>query len=162
MFKKIILTSVVLLLWAVPSFAEWTLSVQDISKTAGGHIHRWKVTCTSDGDALSATDLLASTLMPLDMQNTVRGSLLMTMDVSPGTGSVVPDTTIDVTLSNSEGNSIYEDTAISESSVTTGKELDEDYGFYLPVFSKLYLTLNDIGTAGDQVTLYFEGWIIDK
>jgi len=160
MKKTIIaLFTIIILLFSTPSFAAWTLSASDVSTTMDGHIFRWKILCTSDGSALSATNILASTVMDRKLKSKIQSSLLMIMDVEPGTGSVVPNTTIDITLSNAEGDSIYATTAVSKAANTTGLNLSEDWNQFLPVHEIFYLTLNDIGDSGDQVTLYFTGWI---
>ena len=83
----------------------------------------------------------------------------MVMTVSPGTGSVAPDTTINITLSNAQGIAVFVHTGYSNTADTTGISLSEDFNQYPTVFGLFYLTLNDIGASGDQVTLYFDCWI---
>jgi hypothetical protein len=153
--RKIFLSLIIVLFLAGNSWATWTLTPTLISKA--GHYMQWKVVCTSDGDALSATDLVAS--MPEKLKQLVQGATLMVMTVSPGTGSVAPDTTIDVTLSNAQGIAVFVHTGYSNTADTTGISLAEDFNQYPTVFGLFYLTLNDIGTAGDQVTLYFDCWV---
>ena len=153
--RKIFLSLIIVLFLAGNSWATWTLTPTLISKA--GHYMQWKVVCTSDGDALSATDLVAS--MPEKLKQLVQGATLMVMTVSPGTGSVAPDTTIDVTLSNAQGIAVFVHTGYSNTADTTGISLAEDFNQYPTVFGLFYLTLNDIGTSGDQVTLYFDCWI---
>lgn len=144
-----------MLLLASSSWAAWVLkpSLVSIAK----HYMTWKVECTSDGNALTATDLV--TLMEPSLRDLVQGSTLMIMTVSPGTGSVAPDTTINVSLSNSQNIVVFTHDAYSNTADTTGIDLSEDYNQYLTVYSKFYLTLNDIGTSGDKVTLYFDCWV---
>ena len=144
-----------MLLFASSSWAAWVLkpSLVSIAK----HYMIWKVECTSDGNALTATDLVA--LMEPSLRDLVQGSTLMIMTVSPGTGSVAPDTTINVSLSNSQNIVVFTHDAYSNTADTTGIDLSEDYNQYLTVYSKFYLTLNDIGTSGDKVTLYFDCWV---
>ena len=153
--RKIFLSLIIVLFLAGNSWATWTLTPTLISKA--GHYMQWKVVCTSDGNALSATDLVAS--MPENLKRIVQGASLMVMTVSPGTGSVAPDTTIDITLSNAQGIAIFVHTGYSNTADTTGISLAEDFNQYLTVFGLFYLALNDIGTTGDQVTLYFDCWI---
>jgi hypothetical protein len=135
--------------------AAWTLTPSSVSRA--GHYMLWKVVCTSNGSALTATDLVA--LMPEQLKRQAQGSTQMVMKVSPGTVAVAPDTTIDVTLSDAQGTAIFVHTGYSNTADTTGISLAEDYGAYPTIYGAFYLTLNDIGTAGDQVTLYFEAWI---
>ena len=153
--RKIFLSLIIVLFLAGNSWATWTLTPTLISKA--GHYMQWKVVCTSDGDALSATDLVAS--MPEKLKQLVQGATLMVMTVSPGTGSVAPDTTIDVTLSNAQGIAVFVHTGYSNTADTTGISLSEDFNQYPTVFGLFYLTLNDIGASGDQVTLYFDCWM---
>jgi len=135
--------------------ADWGLKVSKVAQAK--HYLLWKVVCTSNGSALSATDLVA--LMEPSLKSEVQGSTLMVLKVSPGTGSVIPDTTIDITLADAQGTTIFTHAGYSKDAETTGINLGEDYGAYPTVYDKFYLTLSDIGTAADQVTLYFEAWI---
>lgn len=144
-----------LCLFATSAFATWTLTPAKVARH--GHYLTWKVKCTSDGSSLAATDIVA--LMPDDLKILAQGSSMMILKVSPGLTTVAPDTTIDVTLSDEQGTAIFVHTGYSNTADTTGISLAEDYNQYPPVHDKLYLTLNDIGTAGDQVTLYFECWL---
>ena len=153
--KRIFLIVFALLMMACNAWADWTLTPALVSKA--GHYMQWKVVCTSDGNSLSATDIVA--LMPENLKRVVQGASHMVMTVSPGTGSVAPDTTIDVTLSNAQGIAVFVHTGYSNTADTTGISLAEDFNQYLTVFGLFYLALNDIGTSGDQVTLYFDCWI---
>ena len=156
--KKIFLVTFFVLVMVSQCFATWTLTPSLISKS--GHYFTWKVVCTSDGNALTATDLVAK--MPENLKRLVQGGTLMIMTVSPGADSVAPDTTIDVTLSNAEAIAVFVHTGYSNTADTTGISLAEDFNQYFTVHDKFYLTLSDIGSSGDQVTLYFECWMEDK
>lgn len=151
--KKIILV-IILMLLTTNVYAAWTLTPSVVSRS--GHYLTWKVVCTSDGSSLSATDLIAE-LGDRD-KRLIQGATMMIMTVSPGTGSVAPDTTIDITLSNAQGIAVFVHTGYSNTADTTGISLAEDFNQYLTAHDKFYLTLNDIGSAGDQVTIYFECW----
>jgi hypothetical protein len=144
-----------LLLFASSSYAAWTLTPSAVSRA--GHYFIWKVVCTSDGNALSATNLIS--LMDSSLRSEVQGATHMIMTVAPGTGAVAPDTTIDVTLSNAQGVAVFVHAGYSNVATTTGIDLSEDYNQYLVPYELFYLTLSDIGTSGDRVTLYFETWI---
>ena len=96
--------------------------------------------------------------MPEGPKKAVQGGTMMIMTVSPGTTTVAPDTTIDITLSNAQGIAVFVHTGYSNTADTTGISLAEDFNQYLTAHDKFYLTLNDIGSAGDQVTIYFECW----
>ncbi|MDD2657189.1 MAG: hypothetical protein PHD04_00825 [Candidatus Pacebacteria bacterium] len=154
--KKIFISILLVLAFATSGLAvDWTLAVNKVSRA--GHYLLWKVVCTSNGSSLAATDLVA--LMSNNLKQEIQGATEMIMTVSPGTGAVAPDTTIDVTLSNSQGTAIFTHTGYSNVADTTGIQLSEDYNNFFTIYDKFYLTLSDIGTAGDQVTLYFEAWI---
>lgn len=156
--KKILATiAMAVVFLSSTAWASWTVTPSLVSKT--GHYMLWKVVCTSDGNALTATDLVP--LMSDHLKRLVQGSTMMIMKVSPGTTTVAPDTTIDVTLSDAQGTAVFVHTGYSNSADTTGISLAEDYNQYLSVHEKFYLTLNDIGTTGDQVILYFECWMED-
>jgi len=153
--KKGLLAVIVFFLMVSQAFATWTLTPSLVGKA--GHYLTWKVVCTSDGSSLAATNLVAS--MDANLKKLVQGSTMMIMKVSPGLTTVAPDTTIDVTFSDSQGTAIFVHTGYSNVADTTGISLAEDFNQYFTVHDKFYLTLSDIGTTGDQVTLYFECWI---
>jgi hypothetical protein len=155
--KKILSALIILLVlgFSGEALATWTLTQSMVSRTS--HYILWKVLCTSDGNSLTATDIVAE--MSDNMKRFVTNSTLMVMKISPGTDSVIPNTTIDIILSDAQGTAIFTHTTYSKDAETTGILLSEDYGAYPPVLEKLYLTLNDIGDSGDQVTLYFLCWI---
>ena len=108
---------------------------------------------------MSATDLVA--LAHTAKINSLQGSSLMAMKVSPGTGGVIPDTTINVTLTDEEDDAVFTMTGASKDAISW-HDLSTDIGMYPTVFDKLSLAINDIGASGDQVTLYFICWIEDK
>lgn len=157
--KKILLTIILaVMLMASNAFATWTLTPSIVSRS--GHYLTWKVVCTSDGNALTATDLVAK--MDSGLKKLVQGSTMMIMTVSPGVVGVAPDTTIDITFSNAQGIPVFVHTAYSNTADTTGISLAEDYNQYFTVDGLFYLTMSDIGSSGDQVTLYFFCWMEDK
>ena len=153
MKKLFILITAFVLLIASQAWADWTLRLSSVSESQ--HYIKWKVVCTSDGSALSATNLLA--LPGARLLRIGQGETLMFMKVSPGTGSIIPNTTINITLSDAEQDALWTETAIAEDAVSW-HDMSDDLPNYIPVLGALYLTLSDIGTAGDQVTLYFISW----
>jgi len=155
MKKVILLTILMVCLFCSNAFAAWTLTVTAEERTQ--HYIKWKVTCVSDGNALTATDLVA--LMPAAVSRVEQS--LMKMKVVPGTGGAKPTTTIDVTLTDDEDDTLYSTTGVTNVG-TTWKTLSDSISVYPPVFTTLKLTLNDIGDAADSVTLYFISWVEDK
>ena len=133
----------------------WTLTPSLVSKSE--NLVKWKVVCTSDGNALTATDVFA--LMNDRLKRLIGGSFGMRMTVEPGTGGVIPNTTINVTITNAQGHTMYAATAFSKDVVTPGANLSEDWGDYIPIYDYFGLAINDIGDSGDQVTLYFDCWL---
>jgi len=156
--KRILLAFALIMLMAVQSWATWTLTPSSASKS--GHYYLWKVVCTSDGSSLAATDIVP--LLPASVKNIVQGSSMMVMKVSPGVGTVAPDATINVTLSDAQGTAVFSGTGYSYTADTTGISLADSFKQYPTIFDVFYLTINDIGAAGDQVTLYFFCWLEDK
>lgn len=155
--KRFIQTIVALftvLLLVVPAWATWTITPSIVSQA--GHYLKWKVVLTSDGSALSATDLLAQ--MSARMVRQLQGETLMSMKVSPGTGGVIPNTTINVTLSDDEQDALFTMTGASKDAISW-HDLSNSINMYPPVTGLLYLTVNDVGDSGDQVTLYFIMWM---
>lgn len=170
--KKIILFIAMILLVASTAQAAWTLKVKDLGYKMDNHIYSFEILCTSDGSAMSATDLLGISVagvpnvdgMTYEIRKKIMQCMLMVMTVDPGTGGVAPDTTIDITLGELSGKPQYSHAtfpATFDVASSYGK-LYEDFGQYIPVGATLYATISDIGTAGDQVTLRFDGWVEDK
>jgi len=144
-----------LILLASPALATWTITPSVV--WTAGHYVKWKVVLTGDNSGLSATDILAQFSSNRDL-NKVQGETLMAMKVVPGTGGVAPDNTLNITLSDDEGNTLWADTGIAYLSDTDWQVTSSDIGIFIPVGTVLYLTMNDIGGDGDQVTLYFITW----
>ena len=151
--KRISLTVAFILLLVSSAWAGWELTPSKVA--TAGHYIKWKVVCTGDGAALAATDLLP--LLPDQLLRQVQGQTLMVLKVYPGEGGVIPDNTFTVTLSDEESDVLWTKAAISEAAISW-HDLSSDIGIFIPITGSLYLTINDIGTNGDQVTLYFISW----
>lgn len=138
------------------AMATWTIgvSVADVK----GHYVIYKLLCTSDGDSLTATDFVAL-MSDQDRRHMERGATMMVMNVDPGTGGVAPDATIDVTFTDITGIAVYAETTLSNVADTVGKDLSADLNQYPVMTTKMYITLNDIGASGDQVTFYLICWV---
>jgi len=151
-----IFTFLSLILLVSTSWASWTITISRVARTP--HYLYWQVVCTSDGDALAATDLLAVSALDPQLLYEMQGAAMLSMAVIPGTGGVIPNTTIDVTWSSSK-EELYDHDAFSKDADTPGNDLSEDYPTFPPILKELNLTLNDIGDSGDQVTLVILCWI---
>lgn len=163
MKRLIALIFVCVMMIASNSWAAWTVTSSKISKA--GHYYKFKTILTSDGSSLTATDMLTSNTateavvtMPSDVRQAIMGQTMMYMKVVPGTGGVVPNTTLDISILDDEGDALWADTGITQSANSWHK-LYEDISDRPAIFEKLYLTFNDIGDSGDQITLYFIIWV---
>jgi hypothetical protein len=160
--KKVILALCILLM-ASTAQAAWTITSSKVSKA--GHYYKFKTLLTSDGTSLTATDMLTSNTaveavatMPSDIRDAIQGQTMMYMKIVPGTGGVVPNTTLDISILDDEGDTLWADTGITQSA-NTWRKLYEDISDRPAIFEKIYFTFNDIGDSGDQVTLYFIIWV---
>lgn len=142
----------------------WTITITKVAhykyKRTSSPWFTWQAECTSDGTALSATNLfiLAKAQLSEADFNLFRMACITDMDVRPGTGSTLPNTTINITLSDAIHGTRYSHTAIDQTQDTNQNPV-EDTGQCLDVTSSFSLALNDIGDAGDKVTLVFTGWV---
>ena len=156
MKKFIALLLFVVLSLPVYALAAWTIDVS-LADVKGNYVV-YKVECTSDGNALTATNLVA--LMNQDEWVYVqRGAALLFMNTVPGTGGTAPNATIDVTLTDIASQAVFAITAISNVANTAGTELYSVTGTYPVITTAFYLTLNDIGDAADSVTFYIYCWV---
>jgi len=125
---------------------------------ASGNYIKWRLKCTSDASALAATDILSETYMPRDMKTKIQGLTYMRMKIDPkGVDATNLETTLDVTLSDSEGDALYTSTGNS-ASVISWHDLSTDIAAYPTIFERLYVTFNDLGAASNDFYLYFICW----
>ena len=153
--KRLILAAILVLFAAGVANAAWSFQAR-IESQADNYL-KWSVKCTSDGNALTATDLIALFGNSRTKQ-LIRGTSLLMMKVSPGTASVAPDNTFDIQLEDLENDDIWSDTGISYTAISW-HQLWDDIETYPTVFSELNLVVSDIGASGDQITLYFICWV---
>lgn len=152
--KKIFLALLMVLLMASQAWAAWTLTPSKVTST--DHYLVWKVLCTSDGSALSATDLIA--LLPSNLLSVVQKGCIIDMEVQPGTGGVAPDNAFILTLSETIRGTRYTHAALSNVA-NTNADPSEDLGQYPDIGVDFLLTFDDIGASGDQITIVFTEWI---
>ena len=156
MKKFIALLLFVVLSLPAYALAAWTIDVS-LADVKGNYVV-YKVACTSDGNALTATDLVA--LMNQEEQVYVqRGAALLFMNTVPGTGAAAPTATIDITFTDVVSQAVFATTAISNVANTVGTKLYTVTGSYPIITSAFYLALNDIGDAADSVTFYIYCWV---
>jgi len=117
---------------------------------------KWRLRCISDGTALSAVDVFSETYMPRDLKPKLQGLTYMRMKIDPS-ATAAPNTTINVTMSDSEGDALYTTTGNSYTAISW-HDLSTDIGAYPVALAKLYLAFNDIGDANDAFDLYFICW----
>ena len=152
--KKIIMTLVLFMVFCTQAFGAWTLSVDYAKKvTPANNYIVVKVIGTSDGSALSATDIMAL----IGSTSSITDGSMIFLYVDPGTGGVAPNNTINITLTNNFDQELWAQTGISYTAGSWHK-LWEDIGSFPPLLDQLKLAINDIGDSGDQVTLYFYIW----
>jgi len=141
-------------------YAEWTIDTTVSANSA--HWIKFKVVCTSDGDSLTATDLVAEFEEQVSSKF-VQGLTAIWLRVIPGTGDEIPNTTINITLTDEEEETLWSETGISKDASTTHllytSTNGDSIGMWPPILDKFYLTINDIGDEDDTVTLYFHCWI---
>ena len=156
MRKFIALLLFVVLSLPTYALAAWTIDVS-LADVKGNYVV-YKVECISDGDALTATDLVV--LMNQDERVYVqRGAALLFMNTTPGTGGAAPNATIDVTFTDIASQAVFAVTALSNVANTAGTKLYTVTGTYPIITSVFYLALNDIGDAADSVTFYIYCWV---
>lgn len=160
--KRIIFSLCLLFLFASTSEAAWTIATTKVFDTE--HYIYFKVTCTSDGSTLTATNILvasstAEAVVTVENRlfDLISGRTAMIMDVIPGTAGVIPNTTIDIAFSN-ELITYYDESTFSKDANTVGNSLAKDYNQYPVISGQMNIILNDIGDSGDQVTLAFLCW----
>lgn len=156
--KKRIIFYLICLLFLVTNVASAAWSIVVSKPVFKGSFSWFKATCTGDGTALTATNILSTTYgMSTAHIKTLRdGHSLKLLWVNPGTGGTQPSGTINVTLTNefaSDTAELWSETGISNTT-NTWYPLWEDIGDYPPILGKINLAINDIG-SGKVVVLYF-------
>lgn len=134
----------------------WTL-IPTIEKRSKNYI-LLRLKCISDGNALTAVDILSETYMPRDMKPQLQGLTLMRVKSDPGAADQ-PDQAWDFTLYDRDGDALL---TVSNTSATAAAYHDAstDISSYPTMFDKFYVAFPTAAdwTDGDSVDLYFELW----
>ena len=135
----------------------WTL-VPTIMEKSGPYI-KWRLRCNNKDDAaLAATDIFSETYMPRDLKTKLQGLTYMQMKIDPqGRDATALATTINITLSDSDGDPLYTTTGNS-ASVPSWHDLSTDIGAYPTFWAKMQLAVNDLGSSGEEFDLFFYCW----
>ena len=142
------------MLFTVSAYAAPTVSVT-VADVKGQNVV-FKVLYTSDGTDAAAVDICAN--MDYEASKWLKsGPSMVYYTVDPGLASVAPNGAFDIIISDITGVTIYStaNNAI-EHNADSGPAsfFDNLSGFPLMMTTKTYLTVEDLGDAGDQVTFY--------
>ena len=133
----------------------WTL--QPFIEAQSKNYIKWRLRCVSDASALTATDVFSETHMPRDIKTKLQGLTYMLMKIDPYPDAVALETTLNIIISDSEGDALYTSTGNSASAISW-HDLSTDIGAYPTALENLYVTFNDLGDAGNTFDLYFICW----
>ena len=158
-FLSVLIAAIVIILvWPMPAFAVWGIGqVNPGTGIVKGNYAAFGMRFTSDGNALSATDIIAR-IANTTLKGKVQGGTFYKMGIDPGEGGVIPNAAFDITITNYWGMSIYTGTSLSYTA-DSWPDMVTPMGVYPPVLNEFNIAISDIGDAGDQVTLYFYFWI---
>jgi len=157
MIKRIILIFCVLM-WAGVAMA--TPTVKTTVLDVKGKQAWLKILYTSDGTDAAAVDIVAYADTAAK-QIIEKGFICEILSTDPGTGGVAPNGATDVIFTDIAGFAVKTTTgnAISHTAKTTGIEMWTDYKQLPAISSKWYITVEDLGDSGDQMTYVLYGWV---
>ena len=134
---------------------------------------KFHISCTSDGAAMAATDLLAldpgggtgsivksKTQTGRTLRDELMGVTLMILKCIPGAaGDAVPEAVWDFTLSDEESSAIYTSTDNATDAISW-HDMSTDISAYPPMLDKLYLAFPTAADwdSGNTIDMYFIGW----
>lgn len=153
--RKVFAVAMMFALMASPAFAAWTISPASgsvIAKKVGDGFYRVEILFTCDGSASGTLNL--NTLMSAAEFGKIAGGSLYSVSVIPGTSGVAPDGAYDVNVYDDAGTKTIDATTTSEATIHTYNTYDIT-GVIQQIFTSVPFDIGDIGTTGDQVTLYF-------
>jgi len=154
--KKILF--ILIMLFAVSVSAVPTVVVT-VNDEKGPYVI-YKVVYTSDGTDAAAVDLV-SKMDQYALTFVKQGATVMITSAHPGAAAVAPDNAVDVIFTDSTGMAVKTTTgnAISNVADTIKVEMHTDLGQYPHITGAFYMTVEDVGTAGDQYTFYLRYWV---
>jgi hypothetical protein len=149
---------ILIMLFAVSASADPKVVVS-VNDEKGPYVI-YKVVYTSDGTDAAAVDLVAK-MDQYALTFVKQGVTAMVLSAVQGAGAVAPDNAVDVIFTDSTGMAVKTTTgnAISNVANTLKIDMSDDLGQYPYITSPFYITVEDVGTAGDQYTFYLRGWI---
>lgn len=159
--NKILIAFILCLIWAVNIFATPTVKTT-VLDVKGKQV--WlKILYTSDGTDAAAVDIVAGADTAAK-QIIEKGFTCEILSTDPGTAGVAPNGATDVIFTDIGGFAVKTTTgdAISHTAKTTGITMWSDYGHMPAISSKWYITVEDLGDDGDQMTYVLFGWVENK
>lgn len=140
------------LLFAVPSFAAWTCTAVideaaswSLPKGAWQAVYRVQLTCDSDGT--DPAEFLLSSLLSTQDLNSIKGGVLYKVHTGPGT--TAPEDAFTVALDGDLGEDWL--TITTTSAATKFEEWDGENH----VVWDIQIDIADIGDSGEDVIVYF-------
>ncbi|MHC4748402.1 MAG: hypothetical protein ACYTFW_00875 [Planctomycetota bacterium] len=160
--KKFLIT-LLICLFAVPSFAAWTIQaeIDDVADwNDGAKVYRVRVYMLSDGTDLAEFNLSTYLSSPqTDTQGKTHtrnywterlmGGVFYMVETDPGTA---PDAAYTLSFDSDKGADILDLTGLS-TTVTELNDASGDLGFF-PILWDLQIDIGDIGSNNDVVDLY--------
>ena len=150
-----LLVAFLLMFGASSAWAAW--GARYTIEVYGTHGIRVPVILTADGSASGALELRS--IMAASDWAIVNGAFLMSVSVNPGTGSVAPDGAYDVNVYDSAGVQTIDATTTSEATKHTYPTNAGAVATSQQILGGIPFDVGDIGSSGDQTTLYFNIYI---
>jgi len=158
--RKFILAVLLVLVLSFPAYgAGWSVAAAGpVDGIVVGNYAVFGLTFTSDGNALSARDLIANDIKSSLLKKRIQGRTLYAMNVCPGTSGVAPNAAFDITITNDFGKTLLAATSVSHTA-DSWPSVTATMSAYPPILTKFNVAFGDIGDSGDQVTVYFYFWV---
>lgn len=135
----------------------WTIAPLPLRRV--GNYKFLTLRCTSDGNALAATNFLSETYMPRDMKPKIQGHTVMEIKADPG-AAAQPDQAWDFTISDRDGDALL---TVTDTSATVPARYDSstDVGNFWTIDDVLYIAFPTAAdwTSTDSVDITFKMWV---